>query len=138
MTGESLVGEFKLQRQKNGIGYFGAVKVEVSRAASEEDVVVWSVPNDDRTSIQPTMDSEFVDAAVAGVKQGRDIVRNLGVDVSDYRIAIVHSQLNLTDIEETAVRAAGALAVATAFGVEDRVELRFDAGWHVAPVTSGA
>ncbi|WP_447006766.1 hypothetical protein ACRAKI_09990 [Saccharothrix isguenensis] len=44
---------------------------------------------------------------------------------------MVHARLDMTDIEESAVRAAAALAVAEAFGVADRVELGFDAGWTV-------
>ncbi|GHF46726.1 hypothetical protein FHX82_001546 [Amycolatopsis bartoniae] len=118
-------GEFKLQRQKGGVGYFGQVRVRV--VPGEADVV-WAVPPEDRTSLQPRHDAEFVEAAVAGAREGVELVRSLGVDVA--RVEVVHAQLNVTDIEESAVRAAAALAVGEAFGVADRLVLTFDGGWR--------
>lgn len=47
------------------------------------------------------------------------------------RVEIVYARLQLTDIEESAVRAAAVLAVGQAFDVADRLELTFDDSWTV-------
>ncbi|WP_133116311.1 hypothetical protein [Amycolatopsis antarctica] len=125
-------GEFTLQRQKNGRGYYGNVTVRVrSGAGSGEPPVVWSVPEDDRTSIQPRTDAEYVDAAIAGAGDGMELARDCGREVDGLLVEIVHAQVQLTDIEESAMRAAAAMAVTGALGLRDEVELGFDAGWVV-------
>ncbi|ACU38368.1 hypothetical protein KCV87_33100 [Actinosynnema pretiosum subsp. pretiosum] len=127
MSGER-VGEYRLKRQRAGVGYFGQVRVRVVDGAPE-GAVVWAVDPGDRSSLQPGLDQEFVDAAVAGAWDGLGVVgRSGGV------VEVLHVQVDLTDIEVSAVRAAAAMAVVEAFGVGDRVELVFDGGWGVVPV----
>ncbi|SFJ02297.1 hypothetical protein SAMN05421835_102535 [Amycolatopsis sacchari] len=123
-------GEFRLQRQKGGVGYFGQVRVRVVPGPAD---VVWTAPPEDRTSLQPREDAEFVEAALAGARDGVELVRSLGVDVGE-RVEVVHAQLDLKDIEESAVRAAAALAVGEAYGVGDRLVLDFRDGWFVRTV----
>ncbi|GAA2683841.1 MULTISPECIES: hypothetical protein [Actinosynnema] len=122
-------GEYRLRRQKGGIGYFGQVRVRV--VAGDPVRVVWAVDPGDRSSLQPGSDREFTDAAVVGARDGLDLVARCGVELSGHVVEVVHAQLDLTDVEVSAVRAASAMAVAEAFGVGDRVELGFDGGWAV-------
>lgn len=138
LTQHTRRGEYKLQRQHAGVGYFGQVKVgAASSSEASGSTVEWAVPADDRTSVQPRSDSEFVAAAVAGARLGIELVAGLGAELGEEvrgcRIDVLHVQVNLIDIEESAVRAAAALAVADAFEVVDRFELRFDGGWQVEP-----
>lgn len=121
-------GEFLLKRQKAGVGYFGQVRVRVVAGA---EPVVWQVDPADSSSLQPGADDEFVAAALAGAADGLRLVAEAGVDVAGWSVEVVHVQLDFTDVEETAVRAAAALAVAEAFGVGERMELGFDGGWVV-------
>jgi hypothetical protein len=127
---DSRTGEFKLKRQKAGVGYFGQVRV---RVAEGTDSVSWQADPADTSSLQPGVsdDDEFITAALAGAGDGLHLVAGAGVDVTGWAVEVVHVQLNYTDIEASAVRAAAALAVAAAFGVEERMELDFDSGWVV-------
>ncbi|SDG21114.1 hypothetical protein SAMN05216553_106196 [Lentzea fradiae] len=117
-------GEFVLKRQKGGVGYFGQVRV---RVVAGVEPVVWQVDPADSSSLQPGTDHELVAAALAGVADGLRLVAEAGVDVTGWSAEVVHVQLNFTDIEESAVRAAGALAVGDAFEVG--MEPVFDGGW---------
>ncbi|WP_440899895.1 hypothetical protein, partial [Actinosynnema sp.] len=63
------VGEHRVRRQRAGVGYFGQVRVRVVDGALE-GAVVWAVDPEDRSSLQPGSDREFVDAAVAGAWDG--------------------------------------------------------------------
>ncbi|WP_033440191.1 hypothetical protein [Saccharothrix sp. NRRL B-16314] len=128
---EGRVGEYRLRRQKGGVGYFGQVRVRVAAAEGSGAAVVWRVDEDDTSSLQPGPDREFVDAALAGAADGLDLVSRCGPEPAGVVVEVVHAQFDPTDLEESAVRAAAALAVSAAFGVADRVELRFDAGWTV-------
>lgn len=129
----SVVGEFTVQRQRDGRGHFGHARVEVTCPAAGTDPVVWSVPAGDPHSVQPKHDDELVDAAFAGVRRGLELVREMGGDVPwDCTVAIVGAWMRLTDINASAVRAASAMAVADAFGVVDRFRLEFGTGWRVA------
>ncbi|WP_205669224.1 hypothetical protein [Amycolatopsis suaedae] len=125
------MGEFRLQRQKNGRGYFGHVKVRAVPAAAPS--VSWAVPPADRASLRPGVDAEFVEAALAGVRDGLGLLHGIGADVDGHAVEIVEARVYLTDLEASAVRAAGTLAVADAFGLRDRFELGFDSGWRVMP-----
>ncbi|QFU91163.1 hypothetical protein [Amycolatopsis sp. YIM 10] len=126
------VGEFRLQRQKNGRGYFGHVKVRVTPAATSS--VTWAIPDGDPASLQTRADAEFVEAALAGVRDGLDLVRELGTTVDGHAVEVVQALAYLTDLDESAVHAAGVLAVAEAFDAQDRLTLTFDDGWHVTPL----
>ncbi|ANZ34728.1 hypothetical protein BBK82_00175 [Lentzea guizhouensis] len=123
-------GEFKLKRQKAGVGYFGQVRVRLAAGAAP---VSWQGDPADTSSLQPGVadDDEFIAAALAGAADGLRLLAEAGVDVAGQTAQVVHVQLNYTDIEVSAVRAAAALAVAEAFGVPDRLELGFDDGWTV-------
>ncbi|MCC8245504.1 hypothetical protein [Saccharothrix luteola] len=122
-------GEYRLRRQHAGVGYFGQVRVRLTTAS--DDRVAWVVDPDDTSSLQPGPDGEFVDAAVAGAADGLDLVSRCGADTTGVAVEVVHAQLDLTDIEVSAVRAAAALAVADAFGVADRLHLVYREGWTV-------
>jgi hypothetical protein len=124
-------GEYRLRRQKAGVGYFGQVRVRLV-APTDPPPVRWRVAADDRTSLQPEHDSQFVDAALAGAAHGLMLVAQSGVDPTGYAVEVVHVQFDLIDIEESAVRAAAAFAVANAFGVAGHMELDFDGGWTVS------
>ncbi|MGK8523026.1 hypothetical protein ACRS6B_16350 [Nocardia asteroides] len=121
-------GEYTLQRQKGGVCYFGQARVQVLAGGPD---VVWAVPPDDRTSLQPRHDAELIAAALAGARAGLELVRSLLPASRHERVAIVHAQLQLTDTEKSAVHAATALAVGRAFEVADRLELAFEDGWTV-------
>ncbi|MBN6041196.1 hypothetical protein [Amycolatopsis sp. 195334CR] len=127
-----MTGEFRLQRQKNGRGYFGHVKVRTVPATTPS--VSWAIPAGDQASLQAKADAEFVEAALAGVRDGLDLLRDLGTDVDGHAVEIVEALAYLTDLDESAVRAAGTLAVADAFGARDRFDLTFDSGWRVTPL----
>jgi hypothetical protein len=124
-------GEYRLRRQRAGVGYFGQVRVRLVTPAGPP-LVRWVVAADDPTSLQPEHDSQFVDAALAGAAQGLVLVAQCGVDPTGYTVEVVHVQFDLIDIEESAVRAAAAFAVANAFGVADHMRLGFDGGWTVS------
>lgn len=124
-------GEYRLRRQHAGVGYFGQVRVRLTTADEDRSPVTWVVDPDDTSSLQPGPDREFVDAAVAGAGDGLDLVTRCGVDPAGVAVEVVHVQLDLTDIEVSAVRAAAALAVADAFGVADRLRPVFRHGWAV-------
>lgn len=135
LSGEIRTGAFKLQHQKRGIGYFGQVRVELRTASGDEEpgTVRWAVDPADRTSIQLRSDAEFVRAAERGVADGLVAAADAGADTTGLVADVVHVQVNLIDIEESAVAAAAGMAVAIAAGVEGRVELTFDEGWQVRP-----
>ncbi|WP_249645529.1 hypothetical protein [Nocardia sputi] len=122
------IGEYTLQRQKGGICYFGHARVQL--VAGDQDVI-WSVPPDDHTSLQPRHDAELIEAVLAGAQAGLEFVRSLAPASCQGRVEIVHARLQLTDIEKSAVHAAAALAVGQAFDVADRLELAFEDGWIV-------
>jgi len=77
-------------------------------------------------------DAEFVAAALAGAADGLALAGACGVDRAGVRVEITHVQLDYTDLHQSAVRAAAALAVAEAFGLADRVGLAFADGFTVS------
>ncbi|GAA3852405.1 hypothetical protein GCM10022243_17580 [Saccharothrix violaceirubra] len=125
------IGEYRLRRRHAGVGYFGQVRVRLTAVGEGTSPVTWEVDPDDGSSLQPGPDREFVDAAVAGAGDGLDLVTGCGVDPAGAAVEVVHAQLDLTDIEVSAVRTAAALAVADAFGVADRLRPVFRQGWTV-------
>lgn len=120
-------GEFTLGRQRGGTCYFGHARVRLVPGSSHR----WAVDPDDRTSLQPRSDPDLVEAAVSGAADGVALMRECGVSVEGWCVEIVHAQVDLVDIEASAVRAAAAMAVAEAFGAGERVALGFDSGWFV-------
>jgi hypothetical protein len=83
---------------------------------------------------RPVLDSARAGPGVRGrgsCREGVELARALGVDAEGFWVEVVHAQLNLTDIDAGAVRAAAAMAVGEAFGVQDRLQLGFDNGWFV-------
>jgi hypothetical protein len=127
-------GEYRLRRQHAGVGYFGQVRVRLTTAGEDRSPVTWVVDPDDTSSLQPGPDREFVDAALAGATDGLDLVTSCGADTTGVAVEVVHAQLDLTDIETSAVRAAAALAVADAFGVADQLQPVYHQGWTVTSV----
>ncbi|KOX13605.1 hypothetical protein [Nocardiopsis sp. NRRL B-16309] len=126
-------GEYTLRRQRNGSGYFGHVRVELRPGGTAgPPSVAWAVPAEDRASIGPREDAEFVAAAITGARDGVRLARALGATVDGWAVDIVRARLSLTDIEESAVRTAAAMAVGAAFGVRHRLHVRFESGWYVA------
>ncbi len=120
--------EFTIKQQKAGVGYFGQVRV---RLVDGPGLVTWQADPLDHSSLQPgsSDDDEFIAAALAGAADGQRLAGEAGADNAGWSIEVVHVQVNHTDIEQSAVRAAAALAVASAFGVGERTELSFDGGW---------
>ncbi|WP_107657200.1 hypothetical protein [Nocardia suismassiliense] len=124
-------GHYRLKRQKGGIGYFGEVTVAVGAATKPiRNQAVWAVDPADTSSIQPRLDPELVDAALRGAEDGLGLLSRIGVDVSNLVVHITHVQLDLTDIEETAVRTAAALAVAGSHAPPGRFSAEYDGGWR--------
>ncbi|MFE0027553.1 hypothetical protein [Amycolatopsis sp. NPDC059021] len=127
MTAEA-VGEHRLRRQQGGRGYFGHAKVRLVRREAGSPAVVWAVPADDRASVQPGTDAEFVDAAIAGAEDGLRLLAD-----PDRAVRLEQVLMNLADIDATATRAAATLAVLNAAGADDRYVSTFDGGWQVVP-----
>ncbi|WP_167768733.1 hypothetical protein [Nocardia sp. CS682] len=124
-------GHYRLQRQKGGVGYFGQVTVAVGRATKPaRSQAVWAVDPADTSSIQPRFDRELVDAALRGAEDGLGLLSRIGVDVSNLVVHVTHVQLNFTDIEQTAVRTAAALAVAGSHAPSGRFAAEYDGGWR--------
>ncbi|MFI9402051.1 hypothetical protein [Nocardia sp. NPDC052316] len=124
-------GHYRLRRQHGGIGYFGQVTVAVGvTTKTVRPRVVWAVDPADTSSIQPRFDAELVDAALCGAEDGLDLLARIGVDVSNLVVHVTHVQLYLTDIEETAVRTAAALAVAGSQAPARRFSAEYDGGWR--------
>ena len=132
MSETSSHGRYRLKRQKNGVGNFGQVAVEaITSDGSHPPEVVWAVRPDDRYSVQPGVEQEFVDAAQDGVREGLRLAAAEGIDTGGLTVSIIEAELNMADIATSAVRAAGVLAVLDALGIADRFELGYADGWTV-------
>ncbi len=127
----SRFGEYRLRRQHAGVGYFGQVRIRLVTAGEGTSPVTWQVAPDDASSLQPGPDREFVDAALAGAADGVALASRCGADPTGVAVEVVHAQLDLTDIDVSAVRTAATLAVAEAFGVADGLRPAFYDGWSV-------
>ncbi|MEV0675423.1 hypothetical protein AB0I60_02755 [Actinosynnema sp. NPDC050436] len=124
-------GRYRLWRQDMGVVAFASVELAIEDLVAGPSQVRWSVERGDRSSAQPENDPVEVEAASRGVREVIDrLGRNRAELVGGLVVGVTKLEINLADTEPTAVQAAAAAATADLFGVLDRVEVVYEAGWR--------
>ena len=106
-----MTGEFRLKRQLNGVGYFGAVHLEIEEHPFHQ--VRFASPMDEENNY-----SVFEDAITFGINYGLSEYRRLKSDHRHFKIMVTKHYEMAVDSSPTILAYVAAKAVFNAFEID--------------------
>ncbi|OCR01845.1 hypothetical protein BCD67_04950 [Oscillatoriales cyanobacterium USR001] len=128
-----MIGEYKLSRVKNGIGYFARVVVEASLFSEKEFVIdaIGHQVNRNECEVNAETHKDWIDAAIEGANYTLKHIKQLD-EIKKYDVKIIKVIGLETDTTEDAVRTAACIATWRAVNLNyPEPEPVFDKNWDV-------
>ena|SRR5579862_4965966 len=95
--------------------------------------VVVAVDPHDQFTVLPDWYSDWFAAALEGCKEGLSALQAEGIGTKEYQVRVFRLIIHNADTSPEAIKAAAFLAIAAAFGVQERFSLVFQDEWQVIP-----